>query len=66
MTTTAGTFTAGAPQVLVRDVDFGVQYALATPDHSRILVRLPKDADQDRGEMRLLFGWAAGLARSKR
>ena len=66
VSTTDGTFTAGAPQVLVRDVGFDVQYALATPDHSRILVRLPKDADTDRGEMRLLFGWATGLARSTR
>ncbi len=66
VTTTAGTFTAGAPQILVRDVGFDVQYALATPDHSRILVRLPKDADKDRGEVRLLFGWTAGLGRSTR
>jgi hypothetical protein len=66
VTTTAGTFTAGVPQVLVRNVGFDVQYALAPPDHSRILVRLPKDADKDRGEMRLLFGWAAGLARATR
>jgi Tol biopolymer transport system component len=66
VTMTGGTFTAGVPQVLVRNVGFDVQFALATPDHSRILVRLPKDADKDRGEMRVLFGWAAGLARSTR
>jgi Tol biopolymer transport system component len=63
--TSDGTFAAGVPEVLVRDVGFDVQYALATPDHSRILVRLPKDADKDRGEMRILFGWAAGLARTR-
>jgi len=56
----------GPVQEVARDVGFDVQYALATPDHSRILVRLPKDADKDRGEMRLLFGWAAGLARATR
>jgi Tol biopolymer transport system component len=66
VSTTDGTFTAGVPQVLVRGVGFDVQYALATPDHSRILVRLPKDADKDRGEMRLLFEWAAGQSRSTR
>ena len=42
------------------------RFALATRDHSRILVRVPKDADKDRGEIRLLFGWAKGLGKSKR
>jgi Tol biopolymer transport system component/predicted Ser/Thr protein kinase len=64
--TTDGIFTVGVPEVLVRDVGFDAQFALATPDHSRIFVRLPKDADKDRGEMRLLFGWAAGVERSGR
>jgi eukaryotic-like serine/threonine-protein kinase len=58
-----GTFSAGAPQVLVRNVGFDAQFTHATRDHSRILVRVPKDADKDRGEIRLLFGWANGLGR---
>ena len=63
VTTTSGNFSAGAPQVLVRNVGFDAPFAVATPDHSRILIRVPKDADKDRGEIRLLFGWAKGLAR---
>jgi eukaryotic-like serine/threonine-protein kinase len=60
---TAGdTFSAGAPQVLVRNVGFDARYALATRDHSRLLIRVPKDVDKDRGEIRLLSGWANGLA----
>ena len=60
---TAGdTFSAGAPQVLVRNVGFDARYALATRDHSRLLIRVPKDLDKDRGEIRLLSGWANGLA----
>ena len=60
---TAGdNFSAGAPQVLVRNVGFDARFALATRDHSRILIRVPKDIDKDRGEIRLLFGWAIGLA----
>ena len=59
--TTGGTFSAGTPQILVRDVGFDARYARATSDHSRILIRVPKDADQDHGEMRLLFGWARTL-----
>jgi Tol biopolymer transport system component len=61
VTTGGGSFSAGAPQVLIRNVGFDAQYARATRDHSRILVRAPKDADQDRGEIRLLFGWTKGL-----
>ena len=60
--TTGGTFSAGAPQVLVRNVGFDAKYALATRDHSRLLIRVPKDLDKDRGEIRLLSGWANGLA----
>ena len=62
VTTTSGNFNVGAPQVLVRSVGFDVQFAVATPDHSRILIRVPKDADKDHGEIRLLFGWAKGVA----
>ncbi len=61
VSTSGGTFSAGAPQVLIRNVGFDAQFALATRDHSRILIRVPKDADKDRGEIRLLFGWAKGL-----
>ena len=62
VTTSNGSFSAGAPQVLVRNVGFDGQYTLANHDHSRILIRVAKDADKDRGEIRLLFGWANGLA----
>jgi Tol biopolymer transport system component len=56
--TTDRGFSAGSPQVLVRNVGFDAPYARATADHSRILVRVPRDADKDKGEIRLLFGWA--------
>jgi Tol biopolymer transport system component len=59
--TKGGTFVSGSPQTLIRNVGYDVQYATATPDHSRILIRVPKDADKDKGEIRLLFGWANGL-----
>jgi Tol biopolymer transport system component len=58
VTTADGIFSAGSPQILIRNVGFDARYSRATPDHSRILVRLPKDADKDKGEIRLLFGWA--------
>jgi len=45
----------------LRNVGFDARYARATPDHSRILVRLAKDAEKDKGEIRLLFGWARSL-----
>jgi len=51
--------------VLIRNVGFDALFASATRDHSRILVRVPKDADKDRGEIRLLFGWARGLGGSR-
>ena len=52
---------AGAPQVLIRNVGFDAEFAQASRDHSRIVIRVPKDADKDRGEIRLLFGWAKRL-----
>lgn len=55
------TFSAAAPQVLIRNIGSEARYAHASRDHSRILVRVPKDADKDRGEIRLLFGWAKNL-----
>jgi Tol biopolymer transport system component len=62
VSTSGGTFSAGPPHVLIRNVGLDARYARATGDHSRILTRTPKDADKDRGEIRLLFGWAGGLA----
>jgi eukaryotic-like serine/threonine-protein kinase len=61
VTTTGGNFSAGSPHILIRNVGFDARYARATADHSRILVRLPKDADKDKGEIRLLFGWSRML-----
>ena len=63
VSTTGGNFSAGAPQLLIRNIGFDALFATATRDHSRILVRVPKDADKDRGEIRLLFGWANGIGR---
>jgi len=60
VSTSGGNFSAGAPQVLIRNVGFDAEFAQATRDHSRIVIRVPKDADKDRGEIRLLFGWAKG------
>jgi Tol biopolymer transport system component len=61
VSTSGDNFSAGAPQVLIRDVGFDALFSVATRDHSRILVRVPKDADKDRGEIRLLFGWTRNL-----
>ena len=33
----------------------------ATPDHSRILIRVSPEAAKDKGEVRLLFGWQDAL-----
>jgi hypothetical protein len=62
VTTTGDGFSAGTPEVLLRNVGFDARFATATRDHSRILIRVPKDAGKDRGEIRLLFGWARSLA----
>ena len=57
-----GTFRADPePAILIRDVGYDAQYVCATPDHSRLLVRVNPDADKDRHEIRLLFGWADAL-----
>jgi Tol biopolymer transport system component len=61
VSTSGDNFSAGAPQVLIRDVGFDALFSVATRDHSRILVRVPKDAAKDRGEIRLLFGWTRNL-----
>jgi hypothetical protein len=65
VSTTGGDFSVGAPQVLIRNLGFDARFARATRDHSRILVRQPKDADKDHGEIRLLFGWAKDLGMKK-
>lgn len=59
--TTVTQFSAGQPQILLRNVGFDAPFARPTRDHSRIVVRVPRDADKDRGEIGLLFGWADGL-----
>jgi|CXWL01.1.fsa_nt_gi serine/threonine protein kinase len=61
VSTADGIFSAGVPQVLIRNVGINARAARASRDHSRILLRLAKDADKDRGEIRLLFGWQKGL-----
>ncbi|MEO7156866.1 MAG: hypothetical protein ABI039_04850 [Vicinamibacterales bacterium] len=65
VSTTGGNFSAGAGETLIRNVGFDARFARATPDHSRILIRIPKDAEKDRGEIRLLFGWAKGFQSAK-
>lgn len=59
--TADGTFSARPSTTLIREVGSDAQYARATPDHSRILLRVNPDAHKDKGEIRLLFGWAEQL-----
>jgi hypothetical protein len=54
-------FSHGEPTTLVRNLRSLAVYTTATPDHSRMLIRVSPDAAQDKGEMRLLFGWQDGL-----
>ena len=54
---TEGGFSAGQPAVLVGDAGSAAQFSRATRDHSRILIRVNPDAANDKGEIRLLFGW---------
>jgi Tol biopolymer transport system component len=61
VTTAGGEFTHGEAQILARNVGFDAPYARPTRDHSRIIVRVPKDAERDSGEIRLLFGWTSAL-----
>ena len=65
VSTTGGSFSADAGEILMRNVGFDARFARAMPDHSRILIRVPKDAEKDRREIRLLFGWAERLQRRK-
>jgi hypothetical protein len=55
--TTEGGFSHGEPTTLVRNLGSLAVSTIATPDHSRMLIRVSPDAAQDQGEMRLLFGW---------
>ena len=50
-------------QLLVRGLGSVSYFASASGDHSRILVRVNPDAERDKGEIRLLFGWADRLSR---
>ena len=59
--TTEGGFSHGEPTTLVRNLGSLAAYTIATPDHSRLLIRVSPDAAQDKGEMRLLFGWQDGV-----
>ena len=59
--TTEGGFSHGEPTTLVRNLGSLAVYTIATPDHSRLLMRVSPDAAQDKGEMRLLFGWQDGV-----
>jgi hypothetical protein len=59
--TTEGGFSHGEPTTLVRNLSGLAAYTIATPDHSRMLLRVSSDAAQDKGEMRLLFGWQDGV-----
>jgi len=57
-----GTFRADPePAILIRDAGFDAQSACATPDHSRLLVRVNPDAHKVKNEIRLLVGWADAL-----
>ena len=60
VTTKAG-FSHGEPTTLVRNLGSLAAYTTATPDHSRLLIRVSPDAAQDKGEVRLLFGWQDGM-----
>jgi len=62
---TEGGFSAGQPAVLVRDAGFAARFSTATRDHSRILIRVSPDAARDKGEIRLLLGWADALRQGK-
>jgi hypothetical protein len=56
-------FRIADPQILIRDLGISAQLAIATRDHSTILVRVMADAERDRGEIQLLFGWNRDLGR---
>lgn len=59
--TIEGGFSHSEPTTLVRNLGSLAVYTIATPDHSRMVIRVSPDAAQDKGEMRLLFGWQDGV-----
>jgi hypothetical protein len=61
-----GGLSHGQPTTIVCDVGSMTAYRTATRDHSRILIRVIPDAANDKGEIRLLFGWQGALRQSKR
>jgi Tol biopolymer transport system component len=63
--TSGGSFKAGRPQILIRNVA-ATSFARPTRDHSHILIRVPRDAEKDTGEIRLLFDWQHGLRAGRR
>jgi eukaryotic-like serine/threonine-protein kinase len=63
---TAGRFSHGQPTMLIPDVGMSAPFCVASPDHSRLLIRVNPEAAKDKGEIRLLFGWAEALERGGR
>jgi eukaryotic-like serine/threonine-protein kinase len=59
--TLEGGFSHGEPRTLVRNLGSLAVYTIATPDRSRMLIRVSPDEAQDKGEMRLVFGWQDGV-----
>jgi eukaryotic-like serine/threonine-protein kinase len=59
--TTDGGFSHGEPTTLVRNLGSLAAYTIATPDHSRMLIRVSPEAARDKDEIRLLFGWQDGV-----
>ena len=64
--TTEGGFSHGEPTTLVRHLGSLAAYTIATPDHSRMLIRVSPDAAQDKGEMRCSFAGRTACASATR
>ena len=62
---TEGGFTSGQPTILLRDLGNAARYSSASPDQSRIVIRVSPDATKDQGEIRLLFNWAEAIRQSR-
>jgi hypothetical protein len=60
-----GGFSAGQPTVRVPDAGYQNRFAVASRDHSSILIRVNPEAAKDKGEIQLLFGWADALRQGK-
>jgi Tol biopolymer transport system component len=61
VSTAGGSFSAGQPKIRVPNLAYAATYASATPDHSKVLIRVVPNAAKDKGEIRLLFGWQDAL-----